>query len=94
MQMTISRPVSSTQVSSTLSSTSPTPTEVDQRDQRHEAQRHGDVSPAPSPIGQVERLEEVAANAFDALDADVSPEHITVKVTMNVRKWMPNALCV
>jgi hypothetical protein len=34
------------------------------------------------------------ANASDALEADVSPEHMTVNVTMNVRKWMPNALCV
>jgi hypothetical protein len=29
---------------------------------------------------------------LDALDADVRPEHMTAKVTMNVRKWMPNAL--
>jgi hypothetical protein len=31
---------------------------------------------------------------LDALDAEVRPEHITANVTMNVRKWMPNALCV
>ena len=36
----------------------------------------------------------LAANAFDAVDAEVMPEHITVKATRNVTKWMPNALCV
>jgi hypothetical protein len=34
-----------------------------------------------------------AANARDAVDAEVIPEDITTKVTMNVRKWMPKALC-
>ena len=34
------------------------------------------------------------ANARDAVDAEVMPEHITVKQTMKVTKWMPNALCV
>jgi hypothetical protein len=34
-----------------------------------------------------------AANARDAVDAEVMPELITTKVAMNVRKWMPNALC-
>jgi hypothetical protein len=33
------------------------------------------------------------ANARDAVDAEVMPEHITVKQTINVRKWIPNA-CV
>ena len=43
---------------------------------------------APKPAARF------AAKARDAVDADVMPEHITVKQTMNVRKWMPNALCV
>ena len=29
----------------------------------------------------------------DAVDAEVMPEHITVKATRKVTKWMPNALC-
>ena len=34
------------------------------------------------------------ANARDAVDAEVMPEHMTVNATMNVTKWTPNALCV
>ncbi len=34
-----------------------------------------------------------AANARDAVEADVIPELITTKHTRNVRNWMPNALC-
>ncbi len=34
-----------------------------------------------------------AANAWDAVAADVSPEHMTVKQTMKVKKCTPNALC-
>jgi hypothetical protein len=33
--------------------------------------------------------ERVAAD----VDALVMPEHTTAKATMNVRKWIPNALC-
>jgi hypothetical protein len=36
----------------------------------------------------------VSPNALAAVAADVTPEAITVKVTMNVRKLIPNALCV
>jgi hypothetical protein len=36
----------------------------------------------------------LAANARDAVEADVIPEHMTANATMNVTKWMPNALCV
>ena len=35
-----------------------------------------------------------SAKAYDAVEAEVIPEHITVKATRNVKKWMPNALCV
>jgi hypothetical protein len=35
------------------------------------------------------------AKAREAVDfADVMPEHMTVKHTMKVRKWMPKALWV
>lgn len=48
----------------------------------------------PSPRSRSKALAKLAANARDAVDADVIPELITAKATMNVRKWMPNALCV
>ena len=35
-----------------------------------------------------------SAKAYDAVEAEVMPEHITVKATMNVRKCTPKALCV
>ncbi|MNT35869.1 hypothetical protein D3C72_1719150 [compost metagenome] len=35
----------------------------------------------------------LAAKACEAVAAEVSPEHMTVKQTMNVRKCRPNALC-
>ena len=38
-------------------------------------------------------LAKFEANARDAVDAEVIPEHITVKAMMKVRKWIPNALC-
>ncbi|CAM5719993.1 hypothetical protein SHIRM173S_06229 [Streptomyces hirsutus] len=34
-----------------------------------------------------------AAKAREAADAEVIPEHITVKHTRKVRKCLPNALC-
>ncbi len=43
---------------------------------------------SPKPLAKFE------ANAREAVEALVMPEHITVKQTMNVTKWMPNALCV
>jgi hypothetical protein len=36
----------------------------------------------------------LAANAREAVEADVMPEHITVKATRKVAKCRPNALCV
>ena len=35
-----------------------------------------------------------SAKAYDAVEAQVMPEHITVNATMKVRKCMPKALCV
>ena len=52
------------------------------------------VSAAPSPSDRSNASSKFDANALDALDALVRPEHMTANVTMNVRKWMPNALCV
>ena len=34
-----------------------------------------------------------AANACEAVEALVMPEHITMKQVRKVTKWMPNALC-
>nr|BFE72192.1 hypothetical protein GCM10020092_054930 [Actinoplanes digitatis] len=94
MQMTISRPVSSTQVSRTFSLTlSPTPRKLI-RAMRVMKPTATAVSPAPSPRDRSKASAKLLANAFDALDAEVRPEHITAKVTMKVRKWTPNALCV
>ena len=42
-----------------------------------------------SQLTPTARLE---AKARDAVDADVIPEHITVKATMNVKKCTPNAV--
>ena len=41
--------------------------------------------PRPKPS------ERKPAKAFDAVEAEVMPEHITVKATMKVRKWTPKA---
>ena len=94
MKMMISRPVSSTQVSTTLAFTlSPTPrkltaatsamnSEPDQRDAE------------AADEAEAERVDMLAAKAREAVEAEVMPEHITAKATMKVTKWMPNALCV
>lgn len=42
----------------------------------------------PKPLAMFE------AKAREAVEADVMPEHMTVKHTMKVRKWMPKALWV
>ena len=39
-------------------------------------------------------LERLTEKAREAVDAEVMPEHMTAKATMNVTKWMPNALWV
>jgi hypothetical protein len=46
------------------------------------------VSSSPKPTARFE------AKARDAVEAEVMPEHMTVKQTMNVSRWTPNALCV
>ncbi len=39
-------------------------------------------------------LDMFAEKAREAVEAEVIPEHITANATMNVTKWMPNALWV
>ncbi len=52
------------------------------------------ISSAPRSGSIPAALKKFAANAFEALDADVRPEHITANVSRKVRKWIPKALCV
>ena len=67
--------------------------EVHGRDEAHEG--HGQKRDAePALEGRSKAALRLAANARDAVEAEVIPEHITVKATMKVMKWMPNALCV
>ena len=91
--MTISSPVSSTQVSTTLAFTlSPTPRKLTAATMAMKA-RPVTVMPKPvrpSPIA----FDMLAANAREAVDAEVMPEHITANATMKVMKWMPKALWV
>ena len=49
--------------------------------------RKGLAQPKPAP-------EPVVPATGSAVEADVMPEHMTVKHTMKVRKWMPKALWV
>jgi hypothetical protein len=92
--MMISSPLSSTQVSTTLAFTlSPTPRKFTSatRVMKPSPIR---VMPMPSPRSRPKTLAAFALKARAAVDADVMPELITAKATRNVRKWMPNALCV
>ncbi len=52
------------------------------------------ISADPVGLSTSIAVKKFAANALEALDAEVRPEHITANVSRNVRKWMPNALCV
>ena len=94
-KMTSSRPESSTRVSTTLALTlSPTPrrlinaTRVMNPSAIRTRVRLPGAAPRPSPSLRK------PANAFDAVEAEVIPEHITVNATRKVKKWMPKALCV
>ena len=68
--------------------------EVDDRDQGHERQRDQHQAGSASVEAEVEAVVEEAGEGVAAVEAEVMPEHITVKATRNVTKWMPNALCV
>ena len=52
------------------------------------------VMPKPPVRLRLKACDRFAAKARDAVDAEVMPEHMTAKATMNVTKWMPNALWV
>ena len=92
MAMMMSRPDSSTQVSSTLIFTlSPTPRKFTAAITAMKT-RPTSVTPKP-PRPSPSELEKLAANAREAVDAEVMPEHITAKAMRKVTKWMPKARC-
>ena len=93
IRMTSTRPDSSTSVSTTLSQTlSLTPRRLTNRMSTMNASAMTIVMSISS--GRPKATVRLTANARAAVDADVMPEAITMKHTMNVRKWMPKALCV
>jgi hypothetical protein len=93
MTMMIRRPVSSTQVSTTLAFTlSPTPRKLTMATTAMKSSPVSVIPKVPSPRPKPE--EKLAAKAREAVEADVMPEHITAKATMKVTKWMPKALWV
>ena len=94
MKMMIRRPVSSTQVSTTFAFTlSPTPRKLTTATSAMNSRpTMRDADPAREI--EIESVRRFAANARDAVEAEVMPEHMTAKATMKVTKWMPNALCV
>ncbi len=94
-KMMSSRPDSSTSVSTTFALTlSPTPrkftTATSVMNPSAIQSRPGPPDSSPRPKPSLRK----PANALDAVDAEVMPEHITMNAMMNVTKWMPNALCV
>ncbi len=95
-RITSSRPVSSIRVSTTLALTlSPTPRKLIAA--TSSMKPSAATSSTAEPVTMLSRpspAPKFAAKAIDAVDAEVMPDDITVKQTMNVRKWMPNALCV
>ncbi len=92
--MTSANPDSSTSVSTTFALTlSPTPRKFTSMTRAMKARATSRImtgagSSMPSPLARF------AAKARAAVEAEVMPEHMTVKQTMNVTKWMPNALWV
>ncbi len=92
-RITISRPVSSMHVSTTLSLTdSDTPRRLINA---RIARKATATMVIPSgPTSRWKPLAKLEATVLDAVAAEVSPEHSTANVTRNVRKWIPNALCV
>ncbi len=92
MKMTISRPDSSIRVSTTLRPTpSATPRKLTVMMSSMNAMAMS--SSAAGPASRPNPTARLLAKALDAAEALVIPELITVKQTMNVTKWMPNALC-
>ena len=52
------------------------------------------VMPNAATRSRPNAFDMLAAKAREAVEAEVMPEHITANATMNVTKWMPNALWV
>ncbi len=90
--MMISRPVNSTQVSTTLSFTlSPTPRRLTAATAAMN-RSPTTVMPMPPARPRPKASDMLAAKAREAVEAEVIPEHITAKATRKVTKWMPKAL--
>ena len=95
MKMIISRPDSSTRVSTTLALTlSPTPRKLTAATSAMNASAITRMPALPTSKPRSKPSLRNPANALDAVEADVMPEHMTVNATRNVTKWTPNALCV
>ena len=97
-KITISRPLSSTQVSTMLALTlSATPRRLTAATRAMKISARTRISPglgstaAPSPRTTPAKAARLAAKARDAVEADVMPEHITVKQIRKVKKCSPNA---
>ncbi len=95
MKMISSRPDSSTIVITTLALTlSLTPRKLSRATR---VMKPSAISIRPVPPTSRSSMNPALmkpANAFEAVEAEVMPEHMTAKATRNVKKWMPNALCV
>src|SRR5215213_7683095 len=91
MRITITRPDSSTRVSTTFALTlSLTPRRLTAITRAMNASATSMISALlASHSMPVARLE---AKAREAVDADVMPEHMTANATMKVKKWTPKAL--
>ncbi len=91
-RMIISRPESSTMVRTTFAFTlSPTPRKLIAATSamKPRASTSRPLLPASKP--RWNPSERKPAKAFEAVEAEVIPEHITVKATRKVRKWTPKA---
>ena len=100
-KITISRPLSSTRVSTMLALTlSATPRRLTAATRAMKSRARSRISPglgsaaASPPRSTAANAARLAAKARDAVEADVMPEAITVKQTRKVTKCSPNALWV
>ena len=86
MKMMIRSPDSSTQVRTTFAFTlSPTPRKLTSATTAMNP-NPSRVIPIPPPSPRLKAFDMLAANAREAVDADVMPEHMTANATMNVTK--------
>ena len=90
--MTSARPVISMIVRTTLSFTlSPTPRRFTAA---MAAMKSSAMTTTPAlPQLKSNAVKKFAAKNRDAVEAEVMPEHITMKATRKVMNWIPNALC-